>query len=154
MEIERRDWVRALAAYPGEELRELAQALTAGWNVRPLSLPQAGLGMLKLRDGAGHQPFYLGEFPLARAAVAVIPDDGREYAGAAQVMGDSADLAESLAILDAVLANRLPGWREVARRVEAGMVRLREVARVRNAMLARTRVEFASLSQAEDADGD
>jgi len=152
MNLERRDWIRALTAHPSADLTALAEQLVKACDVRLTQLPQAGLGLLTLTDGALHEPYYLGEFPLSSCAVELTLPDGRQAAGGAQVMADDAELARALAILDAVLAARLPGWEQVAALLEAGAQKRAAEDRRRAAILAATRVDFATLNNAEDDD--
>ena len=145
----RTNWVSALTALPAEELLSLTKELSVDWNVRPLSLPQSGLGMLKLNDTAFNEPFYLGEIPLASAWVEVTTVDGQQAEGAAQVMDDQIEVAESLAVCDAVLSAQLPGWERVSMLVEQGLMQ-REAIRVeRKKILAHTQVNFSLLDAVE-----
>lgn len=150
--LERKDWIRVLAAHPPASLIALADELSDGCDVRFTRLPQAGLGLMTLTDGAFHEPYYLGEFPLSTCSVDIVLADGRKSAGGAQIMADDAELARALAILDGILAGRLPGWERVAERTELGAARCAETDRRRRAMLATTRVDFAMLNDAEDDD--
>lgn len=150
--IERKDWIRALATHPRVSLLALAEQLSADCEVRCTRLPQAGLGLLTLTDGAFHEPYYLGEFPISTCSVEIVTADGRQSAGGAQIMADDAELAQALAILDGILAGRLTGWERVAEYVEQGAARCAETDRRRRAMLATTRVDFAMLNKAEDDD--
>jgi alpha-D-ribose 1-methylphosphonate 5-triphosphate synthase subunit PhnG len=146
--LERKHWIRALTAHPASVLNALADELTRDCDVKLTSLPQAGLGLLQLVDGAFHEPYYLGEFPLSSCSLEITLADGQTAAGGAHVMADDADLAQTLAILDAVLAARLPGWERVSALIDEG-VRIRaEEDRRRRAMLASTRVDFAMLNTA------
>ena len=150
MHIPRKDWLRGLTAHPAAALVELSGRLSAGWTLTYLALPQAGLGLLKLRDGAFHEPYYLGEFPIACCRVRVQLPDGATAEGAAQVMADDPALAQALAVLDAILAARLPGWQEVAALANEGASKRAEEDRRRRAMLAGTRVDFALLGATEE----
>lgn len=152
MELERKDWIRALTAHPAADLHALAERLAAGCELRLTRLPQAGLGLLQLADGAFHEAYYLGEFPLSTCSLELTLADGRRAEGGAQVMADDAALARSLAILDAVLAARLPGWEDVSAQVQAGAARRSEEDRRRRAMLAATRVDFALLGNTGEDD--
>lgn len=143
--IERKDWVRALTAHPAADLKALAECLAANCEVRLTRLPQAGLGLLTQTDGALHEPYYLGEFPLSSCSVELVLPDGQTATGGACVMADDAELARALAILDAILAARFPGWEQVAERVHSGMRQRSEEDGRRRAMLASTRVDFALL---------
>ena len=155
MKLERKDWIRALTVHPAPDLHALAERLAAGCEVRLTRLPQAGLGLLQLADGAFHEAYYLGEFPLSTCSLELTLADGRRADGGAQVMADDAALARSLAILDALLAARLPGWEDVSAQVQAGAARRDEEDRRRCAMLAATRVDFALLGNVgEDDDED
>jgi alpha-D-ribose 1-methylphosphonate 5-triphosphate synthase subunit PhnG len=152
MQIPRGDWVRALTAHPAAALNALADDLTRTCDVKLKSLPQAGLGLLQLADGAFHEPYYLGEFPLSSCSIELSLPDGRTALGAAHVMADDADLARTLAILDAILAARLPGWERVSAHIDAGATTRAEEDRRRRAMLAATRVDFAMLNDAAGED--
>jgi alpha-D-ribose 1-methylphosphonate 5-triphosphate synthase subunit PhnG len=148
MNLERKDWIRALTAHPASVLNTLADELTRDCDVKLKSLPQAGLGLLQLTDGAFHEPYYLGEFLLSSCSVEIFTPDGRCATGGAQVMADDAELARSLAILDAILAARLPGWERVFALIEAGATKRAEEDHRRRAILAATRVDFAMLNSA------
>ncbi|OGI43972.1 MAG: phosphonate C-P lyase system protein PhnG [Candidatus Muproteobacteria bacterium RBG_16_64_11] len=152
--IARSDWACVLAALPAGEIKAAADAIARTHEVHDVSLPQAGLGLLTLRDGAFHEPFYLGEVPVARAHVVVRTHDGHEASGGAVLIDDRARLARALAILDATLAARLPGWEAAAALVERGVaVRAqRDAQRLR--ILDRTRVDFALLGQTEEEEDD
>lgn len=152
MELERKDWIRALTAHPAADLHALAERLTAGCELRLTRLPQAGLGLLQLADGAFHEAYYLGEFPLSTCSLELTLADGRRAEGGAQLMADDAALARALAILDAVLAARLPGWEDVSARVQSGARLRAEADRRRRAVLAATRVDFALLGNTGEND--
>lgn len=147
---ERSEWVCALKALPADEVISFASRLSADCMVRPKAMPQAGLGMLKLRESAFAQEFYLGEFPFASAWLEVTSQDGQVAEGAAQVMDDRQELAESLALCDAVLAGRLPGWEQVLTLIERGRAINVAAVRERKRMLACTQVDFSLLDDAEE----
>ena len=148
--LQRKDWIRALTAHPSSTLIKLAAQLASDYVVTLTSLPQAGLGLLKLTDGAFHESFYLGEFPLSTCSVQLSLADGRRASGGAQVMADDAELARALAILDGILASKLPGWEAVAEYVQSGSKQRDEEQHRRYAILNATRVDFSLLSNAEE----
>ncbi|OQW85911.1 MAG: phosphonate C-P lyase system protein PhnG [Rhodoferax ferrireducens] len=150
--LERKDWIRALTAHPVDLLNTLAEQLATDCEVKLTSLPQAGLGLLQLADGAFHEPYYLGEFPLSACRLELVLPDGRRAEGGAQVVADDADLARSLAILDAIVEARLPGWEMVAEQVTSGARKRSESDQRRNAILAATRVDFSMLNNTGDDD--
>jgi alpha-D-ribose 1-methylphosphonate 5-triphosphate synthase subunit PhnG len=137
---------RRLAALPPAEVRALAEALGRDLAVEDIALPQSGLALLQLRDGALHDAYYLGEIPVARAQVRVRSGSGREAEGGALLLDDRAQLARSMAILDAVFRAGLPGWERVGALLDRGGAALRREERDRQAMAAATRVDFALLS--------
>lgn len=151
---QRKDWAHALMAHPPLALHTLAERVALGCEVRHTSLAQAGLGLLTLADGAFCEPYFLGEFPLSTCCIELHLADGRCAEGGAQVMADDAALARSLAILDAVLAARLPGWEAIADHIRVGEAKRREQARRRKAMLASTRVNFALLGTVDEENDD
>jgi alpha-D-ribose 1-methylphosphonate 5-triphosphate synthase subunit PhnG len=152
--LPRSQWVRVLSALPREEICQAARRLTSSYRVTPKILPQAGLGLLQMKDGAFEQAYYLGEFPLARAHIELSDAAGHHFQGAAQIMADDADWAEALALCDAVLAHRLEGWVELEALLNSGLEKLTESERRRHAMLAGTRVNFALMGEADGIDED
>ncbi|MDY6943570.1 MAG: phosphonate C-P lyase system protein PhnG [Pseudomonadota bacterium] len=147
-------WLRALSSVPRQAVSDLTGELTASWEVRHTTLPQAGLAMVRMTDGGLGEPFYLGEIPLATARVEIRTHrDGAGVEGAAQVMDDSTEFARQLAVCDAVVAHRLPGWERVVELMASGERQADEETRRRKAMLAKTRVDF-SLLDATGADDD
>jgi len=138
-------WVCALKALPTEQLLSFTAALSKDWEIRPKSISQSGLGMLKLIESAFEESFYLGEFPLASAWLEIETSDGLIAEGAARVMDDRIEVAEALALCDAVLSAQLPGWEQLNKMLDQGM-EVRESARQnRKHMLAATRVDFSLL---------
>jgi len=150
--IERSQWGRALQALPEEQILSLAKEMMSAWRVRPKVVPQAGLGMLKLKDSTLCEPFYLGEFPLATAWIEVETADGTLAEGAAQIMSDRTELAEAFALCDAVLAERLPGWEQVADLLAEGVAIRAQMAEERKQILSRTQVDFSLLDDVGGAD--
>lgn len=143
--LPREQWVRALSVIPEEALASVVQNFPDAWEVTPNALPQEGLGLLKFRDSALGDAFYLGEFPLATCWLSIITPDAVSAEGAAMVMDDRADRAEQMALCDAVLSAQLPGWEAVAKLIEQGGEQLALKARERKSMLAKTRVDFSLL---------
>ena len=143
--IQRTEWISALKVLPIDNLLALTTKLSENWILRPKSVPQSGLGVMKLKDTAFNEAFYLGEFPLATSWLEVTTPDGKKSEGAAQVMDDRVELAEALALCDAVLSSQLPGWEQVYNLVEQGVAINKKSNRERKMMLARTRVDFSLL---------
>jgi len=152
-DIPRAQWVRMLTAMPEADVVRLGEELAEPFTVAHKALPQAGLGLLRMEDGALADSYFLGEIPVAMAWVELRDAAGRVAEGAAQVMADSAELAVALAVCDAILANRLLGHERVARQMEAGAALRHDEDRRRRAMLLQTRVDF-SLISVEGTNGD
>jgi alpha-D-ribose 1-methylphosphonate 5-triphosphate synthase subunit PhnG len=104
--------------------------------------------MLKLRDSAFEESFYLGEFPLASAWLEVQTPEGLVAEGAAKVMDDRVELAEALALCDAVLSAQLPGWEILNNMLQEGISIRETVKHERKHMLASTQVDFSLLEDA------
>jgi len=147
--IKRSTWVSALKAVPTNDLLELINELTEGWILRAKSVPQSGLGMMQLKDSAFNEAFYLGEFPLASSWLEVTTTDGQKAEGAAQVMDDRIEVAEALALCDAILSSKLSGWERIYLMVERGIVINEKIKNERKTILARTRVNFSLLDNVE-----
>lgn len=141
-------WSALLAQLPSDQVRSAAEALEL--EVVDITLPQSGLGLMHLHDSALNDGFYLGEIPIARAHVRVRCVDGQEAEGGAVLVDDRARLARAIAVLDAVLAARLPGWEAAAELVAQGQAAQEQCAQTRRALLARTHVDFSLLGQEED----
>ena len=146
----RSQWVRAFTAIPEPRLKDVAATLKKHYTVQPLMIPEAGLGLLKLQDGALHDHFYLGEFPVASAHLKLVDETGNAYEGGCHVMHDAADYAVDLAICDAVLAHRLTGFEAVSELLNEGIEARREEEKVREAMRQTTRVDFSLLSNVDE----
>lgn len=143
-------WIRALTAHSPHGVQSLAERLAENFELSYKSLPQAGLSLLKMEDGAFCEPYYLGEIPIASAWIEVTNSACESFEGAAQVMSDSAEFAVALAVCDAVMAHLLPGWEEVANLIEQGLEKRDLEERQQGAILARTKVSFSLLSQEEE----
>jgi alpha-D-ribose 1-methylphosphonate 5-triphosphate synthase subunit PhnG len=146
-----------LAALPAAGLRAAAECirLTEGLSVTPLALPSTALRLLRLRDGALGESFFLGEIPTARAHLAVAAPDGRVAEGGAEILSDDDGLAVAIALLDAVIEGGLPGAAAAEALLAEGAAAREATEAMRAAMLARTRVDFSTLDEAqEDGDAD
>jgi alpha-D-ribose 1-methylphosphonate 5-triphosphate synthase subunit PhnG len=148
--IERRHLVACLVAAGREPVLSTATQVTEGLTVTPLQPAESGLALMQWRDAVQHQPFFLGEVPMARAAVALVNHRGERAEGGAVVMADDAELAQALAALDAVFAQRWPGAGAVDALAQRGAQARDRVRAVRQAGLKRTRVDFALLAEADD----
>ena len=151
-ELPREDWTRALCAVPEHQLAEVAKGFPDSWTITPKAMPQAGLGLMKMRDSALGDDFYLGEFPMASCWLSISTPAGEHSEGAAIIMDDKLDQAEHIALCDAVLAARLPGWEQVAELIAQGQRQLEKTALERKSLLARTRVDFSLLDDVGDED--
>ena len=149
---DRTTWAINLYAVPSGELLSLTEELTKNWHIRAKSLPQTGLGMLKLNDSAFNEPFYLGEFPLSTAWLEVTTSDGQIAEGAAQIMDDRVELSEALAICDAILSSVLPGYDRVLMLVEKGTGIRQQRHKDRQHILAATQVNFSLLDHVGNDD--
>ena len=158
-DIPREHWQRALMTLPEKRLSETVDAVLSqfpsSWKITPKSVPQSGLGMLKLRESTQGEDFYLGEFPLATCWLAIQSDQGSTQIsaeGAALIMDDQIQWAENMALCDAVLAHQLPGWEQVAELLQQGEANRQQIEHQRKTLLARTQVDFSLLDQAGDDD--
>jgi alpha-D-ribose 1-methylphosphonate 5-triphosphate synthase subunit PhnG len=149
---DRAQWLRLWSALPAAAVKALAADLAGRYPVEDLALPQSGLGLLPLSDSALGDTYFIGEIPLAQAHVRVTPNQGPSAEGAAILLDDRAGVARAMAVLDAVLAARLPGCEAALQLLAQGETALAEQSRQRRALLAATRVDFALLGTNEEDD--
>lgn len=149
---DRAQWLRLWSALPAAAVKALATDLASQYQVEDLTLPQSGLGLLPLTDSALGDTYFIGEIPLAQAHVRVTPSQGPSVEGAAILLDDRAGVARAMAVLDAVLAARLPGCDAALQLLAQGETALAEQSRQRRALLAATRVDFALLGTNEEDD--
>ena len=150
VELPRSQWIKALSQIKRIELAERIQNISKDWIIKPVSPPQSGLGVLKLKESTMSEPFFLGEFPLSCVWIEISTPDGRVVQGAANVMNDDIEYAEALAICDAVLAEKLDGFHEVKALLTQGLHLFEEKEIARRKILASTRVDFSLLEDAVD----
>ena len=141
-----------LMAADRDQVLSAANIASQRFQVTPLQPAESGLALMQWRDSVMHQPFYLGEVPIARAAIVITDAQGQRCEGGATVMADDAELAQALAVLDAVWTYRLPGAETVDALAESGAQARARLRAERQAVLKRTRVDFALLSQADEED--
>lgn len=151
---QRSQWPRQLMAVPAAEVIAVAATLASQHRVEDVTLPQAGLALMQLRDSALNEAYCPGEIPLASARVILTTIDGTQHEGAAQVMHDSAKFARAVAVIDAALAAQLPGSEAVEPLLNRGAALLAQQSVSRKKMLVHTRVDFALLGTTEEEDGD
>ena len=148
----REQWVAALSKVPDQALLKTLESLTQHWDIKAKTLPQSGLGMLKMRDSALGEPYYMGEFPLASCWLSVHTDQGKSAEGAAWIMEDNHERAEQMALCDAILSGRLPGWEKILDLLELGVRIQASASRERKSLLAKTRVNFSLLDDVGEQD--
>lgn len=150
--VPRHQWPRCFLALDSREVRAVAEQFEETFRIEDVQLPQSGLALMKIRDGALGERYFPGEIPLATARVRILMADGTQAEGAAQVMDDRASLARAIAVLDAVLANQLSGHEHIFPLLQKGRKILADQATERKALLETTRVNFSPLGQAEEDD--
>jgi len=145
---------RLLMALPEDEVIGAAASFAKQYTIEDIKLPQAGLGLMQLKDSALQEGYFLGEIPLATAHVVLTDAQQNRTEGAAQIMHSEASLARAIAIMDAVVSAKLNGHERVTQLLARGLTVLTEQQSSRKKMLARTRVDFSLLSSAEEEDAD
>jgi alpha-D-ribose 1-methylphosphonate 5-triphosphate synthase subunit PhnG len=150
----RGDWLRLWSALSPGRVKAVADGFAQRYRIEDLDASPSGLGLLPLRDSALGESYFLGEIPLARAHVRIIDDAGMVAEGAAVLLDDRASLTRAMAILDGVLAARLPRLEPILELLEEGARAVDEIAAGRRALLAATRVDFSLLGTADEDDED
>ena len=143
-----------LMATERDQVMHLAQQLQEGWTLTPLQatgLAENGLALLQWKDSVLNQAFYLGEIPIAQAALSMRNHQGVSFEGGAIIMREDSKLAQAIAVLDAVWRHQLPGFERIAPVLAAGAAVRSQQELERKEMLARTRVNFSLLSSTDEA---
>ncbi|MDA3806414.1 MAG: phosphonate C-P lyase system protein PhnG [Thiomicrorhabdus sp.] len=143
--IPRSQWIRALKRVHVDEIKAVIDSVINEYDVSYKSIPQSGLGVLQTKDTALHEPYFLGEFPIAISWVALTDKQGNTFEGAAQLMDDDENLASLFAVCDAILANDLVACCKLADLIEMGDFKFEQEALTRKAMLGSTAVDFSLL---------
>ncbi|MGO9171351.1 MAG: phosphonate C-P lyase system protein PhnG [Rhodomicrobium sp.] len=146
--LPRSQWIRALCAADERRILDLAERLSRDLDAQPTSNPCAGLQLLRLRESVTLDTFYIGEVAVTSASVQLRTPGGNRVEGGAIVMDDRIELASALAVLDGVLAFKLPGAKEADRLLQEGHAALGQKDRIRAAMLSRTKAGFSSMAEA------
>lgn len=152
--VSRGQWLRLWTAVPAQRVRAIGAELAARYPIDDIELTQSGLGLLPLTDSALGEAYYLGEIPLARAHVRIGDGQGGQVEGAATLVDDRASLARALAILDGVLAARLPGHEPALALLAEGAANIAQTDSDRRKLLAATRVDFSLLGTTDEDDED
>ena len=150
---DRDQWMRCLLAVPVDSIHAVAQEIATHYVVSHYQRPEAGLSMLQMQEPNKGDCFFLGELPMATAAVTLADSSGNDHHGAAVMMHHDGDVALSAAIIDAALQAELPHSESAAALVEEGHSLVLREAAVRRSLLEETTVDF-QLLEAEDDDDD
>ncbi len=140
--MRRRERTRILIEGDRSLARRIASGIEASLPVTVLDDPREGLVMVKVRESAKRQQFFLGEVLMTSCRVKV---NGSQGLGMA--MGDDRDLAYDLAVIDAACSLD-EGQAELARWEEellAERGRIDAAARQKRAVANKTRVDFSTM---------
>ena len=136
-----------LAAVPAADLVALAGRLSTGRTIEHLRIPQQGLWLLQMAEPVRGDGFFLGEVPMAQAAVAVTDPRLGTIQGGAVLLGAEAATAVAAAVCVAIADAGWDGSEAVRALAARGAASRAAQSRVRAAILDRTRVDFAELGQ-------
>lgn len=151
-QLSRTSWATAMLNVQADSVIDLAEVLAGRYEVRHKRVPKSGLGMMRLRDSVMAQAFNVGEVPMSAAHVELIDPSGKAHEGGASILRDHEALAVAIAVCDAALAGGLDQDGQVQRLVEQGLKVMADEACLRQAMLERSRVSFALMSQDTSAE--
>jgi len=150
----RSQWPRLLQVLDTTTTQALAKRFSQSFRVVDIKLPESGLALLRNRDGARGEDYFLGEIPLARAHVRLFMGEQLLGEGGAQILDDRSDLARAIAILDTVLASKLPGHEDVCELLCQGIKLIEQQQKQRAAMISSTLVDFSLLGNDEGSNDD
>lgn len=142
----------ALLNVRSEDVIAVAEAIAERYQVRHKRMPKSGLGMMRFRESVMAQAFNLGEVPMSSAHIELVDTSGHVHEGGSVILRDHEVLAIAIAVCDAVLAGGLDEDGAVQQLVDEGLKVTSEDAKLRRAMLERSRVSFALMNQ-DDLEG-
>ncbi|HJF64763.1 MAG TPA: phosphonate C-P lyase system protein PhnG [Slackia equolifaciens] len=140
--MRRRERTRILVDGDRSLARSMAAEVERAFPVEVLDDPREGLVMVKVRESAKRQTFYLGEALMTSCRVKA--GDAR---GLGIVMGDDRELAFDLALIDAAFAQDggpidTTRWEE---RLRAERARIDAERALEQAVTGKTRVDFSTM---------
>ena len=144
---DRSKWAVYLAAADRDALLHTAAKLASEFKAVSIKPATSGLGVLQIQDTVRCESFHLGEFSASRSVVRLTNAEGEQVTGGAVIMADDTGLATNLAVLDAVLAARWPGWQAAGDLLRAGAQAQMLVEQERKKIWASTSVDFSTLDQ-------
>lgn len=101
--MNRKTRTEILIKSPNNIAEKLVKSIEGRYNSTKISDPSNGLVMIKVRESAKKQLFYLGEVIVTEAKVMINDSIGKGI-----VIGDNEDLAVNLAIIDGCYMENIP----------------------------------------------
>jgi alpha-D-ribose 1-methylphosphonate 5-triphosphate synthase subunit PhnG len=150
----RGQWPRLLGALSPERVTARANEIAAPYRIEQLQLPESGLALLRMREGCFGEHFNLCEVPLAEVCIELVDSNGDRAKGGARVLNSTTEYAQAVAVLDALLAARWPGWEVAQKLLDEGWQEVQRTEAARAEIRERTRVDFSVLSAMGGEDDD
>ncbi|WP_373232398.1 phosphonate C-P lyase system protein PhnG [Cohnella sp.] len=123
-------------------LEKLALQIDQQYTVTIVREPEKSLVMNKSRDSVSGNPFYMGEILITECTVAI----GETY-GFGAIMGEDADRAYQLAIVDSALNAKLPEAMEWERLLLEEEQRTDRKKRLEHSRIMRSKVNFDTMEE-------
>lgn len=138
--MNRRKRTEILIKSENDLAKKLADEIKGKYEIKEIEAPHHGLVMIKIRETAKKELFYLGEILVTEAKVYI---DG--VLGMGIVAGDREDLALDLAIIDATFKNNLKeieGWEKFLLDEE---IEIKEREKKIEEGILKTKVDFTTM---------
>ena len=119
---------------------DIAKSIIEKYEVQDIEVPNNGLAMIKMRETAKRELFYLGEVLITEAKVFV-----NGTLGMGVVAGDDEELARNLALIDAAFKHNVKEVTEWSQRLELEEVRIKELENIRENKILATKVDFSTM---------
>ncbi|SER25997.1 alpha-D-ribose 1-methylphosphonate 5-triphosphate synthase subunit PhnG [Gracilibacillus ureilyticus] len=124
----------------GNLAKELAEVIKKKYEYQPISEPEYGLTMIKMRESAKKSLFYIGEVMVTEAKVEI-----NQSIGIGIVIGMEDELAQHLAIIDAAYRANLPETVEWEPVLETTAKQLEEQRAREQRVIFETKVDFETM---------
>lgn len=122
--------------------RKLCEQIERHYTVSIVRGPEKSLVMSKARDSVSRQPFYLGEILVTECIV-----DIQGTHGIGILIGEQAEKAYELAVVDAAMNANLPETKDWLSEIKAEEARLDARLKQEQALVMKTKVHFDTMEE-------
>jgi len=125
-----------------EFLKKLSNLINQNYEINIIEKPNKGLLMMKLRESAQKQLFYIGELLVSEAKVMI-----NNNLGLGIIQGDNLDKAYHLAVIDAAYNSNIKELDEININIKNEEKKLNKKNQIKVNKILKTKVNFETLDE-------